>query len=133
MENQNNQQAQPVNDVALILQNTAEIMKQAPAVLTSNINTVSKAEAIGEDILRAWKEAWAITDESKRIIALTAVDERSNKFLQNCSSAVKRMNDARVPITQIMDKVKKMFTENESKLDVAKDLTKPKYIKACVS
>ena len=130
MENQNNQQAQPGNDVALILQNTAEIMKQAPAVLTSNINTVSKAEAIGEDILRAWKEAWTITDESKRIIALTAVDERSNKFLQNCSSAVKRMNDARVPITQIMDKVKKMFTENESKLDVTKDLTKPKYIKA---
>lgn len=130
MENKNNQQAQPGNDVALILQNTAEIMKQAPAVLTSNINTVSKAEAIGEDILRAWKEAWAITDENKRIIALTAVDERSNKFLQNCSAAVKRMNDSRVPITQIMDKVKKMFTENESKLDVTKDLTKPRYVKA---
>ena len=130
MENQTIQQPQPGNDVALILQNTAEIMKQAPAVLTANINTVSKAEAIGEDILKAWKDAWGITDENKRIIALTAVDERSNKFLQNCSAAVKRMNDSRVPITQIMDKVKKMFTENESKLDVTKDLTKPRYVKA---
>lgn len=103
-----------------IINNSIELFRSAPEILKANQERSRKAISVGNSILAQWHEAWAIEDEEEKLQALAAVDERSNKYLVNCSTALKEEKEARAAITQMMDAFKKMFTEAESDLDRTK-------------
>lgn len=103
-----------------IIDTSIEVLKTAPQILKANQLRTSSAKKIGESILAQWQAAWEIEDEDKRIVALTAADERSNKFLANCSTALKEEKEARAAISQMMDMFRSLFTAAENELDKTK-------------
>lgn len=118
-----------MQDVQLaIINESMELLKNAPEVLQSNQIRSSKAIAVGNSILEQWQEAWNIKDEEQRISALATADERSNKYLANCSTALKEEKEARAAITQMMDEFKKLFTAAENEIDKSKPNTVPSKI-----
>jgi len=120
-----NQQA---NNQLAVIQNSIEVFKTAPLVLTANRSRTEKALIVGNDIINKWKEAWAIPDEDQRMLALSEIDQRSLKYVVNCSGAVDEMKQQRSAITQLMDNFKSMFTEAENQIDKAKAGTAPNTI-----
>lgn len=95
-----------INDIA---QNGAE-------VLSTNKERSEKALAVGRNILQAINAAGGLNPE---------LDARCNKYLVNCRNAKKEMEEARKPITQLFDQIKKEFTATENELDIRKDGTVP--------
>lgn len=108
------------NNQLAVINNSIEVFKTAPQVLTANRNRTTKAIEVGADIIEKWKGAWAIEDEDARMFALSEIDQRSLKFVVNCSTAVDEMKQQRSAITQLMDNFKSMFTEAENDIDKAK-------------
>jgi len=115
------------NQVAIIT-NSIEVFKTAPQVLTANRERTSKAVAVGKTIIDQWVAAWGIEDQEARLTALAEADQRSNKYLVNCSTALTQEKELRAPITQLMDSFKSMFTEAEKDLDRAGKDTFPAKI-----
>lgn len=116
---------QAIQEIAII-NNSLEIFKTAPEVLVANKNRTSKALIVGDSILDQWQGAWALPDEGEeKIIALSKIDERSNTYMANCSSALKQEKEVRASITQLMDNFKKMFTTTENLIDGAAAGTTP--------
>jgi hypothetical protein len=115
------------NEVAII-EKSVEIFKTAPGILITNQQRSAKAVAVGKNILEAWEQAWAITNEDERIQALAAIDERSNNFLANCTKALKEEKEVRAVITQLMTEVAKWFTAAENEIDKSKAGTVPEKI-----
>lgn len=109
MEAQNNQVA--------IIHNSIEVFKSAPEILRTNQERSAKAMIVGGDILEQWRHAWAIENEDQRMSALAAADDRSNKYLVNCTSALQQEKESRAAITQMMDAFKKMFFDAEADID----------------
>lgn len=103
-----------------IINNSIEIFRSAPEVLQVNRNKTAGALSVGNSILEQWQQAWAIESEDARLAALAAADERSNKYLVNCTSALKFEKESRSAITQMMDAFKKMFTDAENQIDKSK-------------
>jgi hypothetical protein len=94
------------------IEQVTEDLKTIPALIESHKTRVMKAEAVGNQIIAAIEEnGGEVTAE---------IDERANKYLANCSKAKKEMEEARKPATQILDVIRKQFTEQESKLDNVK-------------
>lgn len=114
-----------VNNQVAVIHNSIELFKSAPEILKQNQERTQKAIAIGNNILQQWAEAWAIEDEEQRMAALTEVDTRSNNYLVNCGNALKQEKEMRAAITQMMDLLKKMFTEAENEIDKTKGNTVP--------
>ena len=108
------------NNELSIITNSIEIFKTAPEILKANKDRSAKAVIVGNSILQQWSDAWAIEDESERILALSAADERSNTYLVNCGTALKQEKESRAAITQMMDEFKKMFTNAENEIDKTK-------------
>ncbi len=113
-----------------IINNSIELFKSAPEILKQNQDRTAKAMQVGADILTHWHKAWAIENEDDKLVALASIDERSNKFLANCSAALKGEKELRASITQMMDMFKKMFTDAENELDKAKAGTTPNKIQS---
>jgi hypothetical protein len=109
------------NNQLTVIDKSIEVFKSGSAILLSHQNRASKALVVGNNILLEWDKAYTIVDPDKRAEALAAIDQRSNKFLANCGVAQDEMQESRKAITQLMDMIKKMFTEEENKLDVKKD------------
>ncbi|MFL5809215.1 MAG: hypothetical protein ACJ749_06805 [Flavisolibacter sp.] len=109
------------NNQLTVIDKSIEVFKGGSAILLSHQNRSKKALAVAQDILNAWDNAYLIEDPEQRAEALAIIDQRSNKFLANCGAAVDDMQESRKAITQLMDMIKKMFTEEENKLDVKKD------------
>ena len=109
----------------VLIENSLEGFRSAPEILKTNQERTQKAVAVGNNILIAWQDAWAIADEDEKMKALAAVDERSNKYLVNCGTALKEEKELRSAITQLMDEFKKMFTSAENDIDKAKAGTVP--------
>ncbi len=112
------------NQVAVI-DRSIEIFRSAPDILKANQERSVKAVAVGNSILEQWETAWAIEKEEEKMKALAAADERSNKYLANCSTALVSEKDARAAITQMMDAFKTMFTTAENDIDKAKKNSVP--------
>lgn len=103
-----------------IIQNSIQLFQTAPDVLKSNRDRSMKAVVVGNNIIEQWQNAWSIPDEDERMQALQQVDERSNKYLVNCATALKEEKEVRAAITQMMDEFKKMFTSAENDIDRTK-------------
>jgi hypothetical protein len=116
------------NNDALVIHNSIEIFKSAPQILQANQLRTQKAISVGNSILTEWQNAWAIADEEQQMIALAAIDLRSNNFLVNCNAALTEEKEARAAITQMMDNFRSMFTTAENEIDKAKDGTVPKKV-----
>ncbi len=112
-----------INHQVAVINNSIEIFRSAPEILQTNQARTAKAINVGNSIIEQWHAAWAIENEEDRLAALAVVDERSNKYLVNCTTALKEEKEARAAITQMMDAFKKMFTEAENELDRTKPNT----------
>lgn len=115
----------PENSQVAIINNSIELFKSAPQILKDNQVRTQKALMVGNDILGQWAAAWNIQNEDQRMAALAVIDERSNKYMVNCSGALKQQKELRASITQMMDNFKSMFTEAENQIDKAKANTVP--------
>ena len=107
------------NQVAIIL-NSIEVLKTGPQILQANQITKDKALQVGKNIP-------ASIDENGMD---QATDERAMKFLSNVNAANKRMKEDRAGVTQIMDQLKKMYTEVENELDIKKPGTVAAQVQA---
>lgn len=108
------------NNQIAIINNSIELFRTAPEVLKANQDRSRKALIVGNSIIDQWAQAWKIEDADARLEALSAVDERSNNFLANCTKALKEEKELRAAITQMMDEFKKMFTTAENDIDRSK-------------
>ena len=106
---------QLVQSKSEIILASLEEFKKGPEILRINEDRKSKAIIVGNDILNKIQEN-GMDDE---------LDTRANNFLANCSKAGKEMKEFRAPVTQIMDQLKKMYTEVENDLDASKGGTVP--------
>lgn len=112
----------PQDKQVAVINNSLEVFKGAPGILLKHQDRSKKAMAVANSILKQWELAYTIQDPDRRREALAAVDQRSNDFLANCGKACEEMQDSRKAITQLMDMLKKMYTEEENKLDVKKGM-----------
>lgn len=120
--------ASPVDNQLSIIEKSLPVFQQAGSILKENQSKTQKALIVGQSILDQWEGAWNITDKAERTKALQAADERSNKYLVNCSIALKSEKEARSVVTQIMDEMKKMFTSLENDIDKTKANTLPSKV-----
>jgi hypothetical protein len=106
------------NNQVAVIENSIELLKKAPQILQANQIRKSKAIEVGNNILVQ------IDSEGMN----TAIDERAMKYLANVNAASKDMKEQRAGVTQIMDQLKKMYTEVENELDIKKPGTIPAQI-----
>lgn len=106
------------NNQVAIIEKSLDVLKTGPEILISNQARKEKALAVGRNIL-AEIESTGMNSQ---------LDERANKYLANISKANSEMKDNRAPVTQIMDQLKKMYTEVENEIDVKKPGTIPAKI-----
>jgi len=106
------------NNQVAIIQNSLEVLKTGPAILLNNQARKDKALTVGRNILTLIMSQGMSAE----------LDERAMKFLANVSTANKEMKEERSAVTQIMDQLKKMYTEVENDLDVKKDGSIPAQI-----
>lgn len=116
------------NNQIAVIQNSIEIFKTAPEILKANQDRTAKALNVGNDIINQWNIAWKIENEDDKLAALAAIDERSNKYLVNCNTALKEEKETRAAITQLMDEFKKMFTSAENEIDRTKVNSVPQIV-----
>lgn len=117
----NDSQNDGIDKIAVITKSAATL-KDAGAVLASNKSIVDKALIVGNNfLLQVEKDGGKLTGETDALAA---------KYLSKVSVRVGEMNGARVVYTQIMDSIKKMFTELENTLDVKNSSTVPAKISA---
>jgi hypothetical protein len=105
-----------------IIDKSADILRTGGAVLQNNISIVAKAEMVGRKILAEIQDAGGINTPE--------LDKRCNDFIARCKQRKSEINEDRKGITQIIDEIKKAFTEQEAKLDPTKDGTIPNQLQA---
>lgn len=106
----------------IITTNQIELIAQDGAmVLENNKERTDKALTVGNNILSAIKAAGGLNPE---------LDQRANKYLVNCRTAKKEMEEARKPLTQFFDQIKKEFTGLENNLDISKQGSIPFIIQS---
>lgn len=107
------------NQVAVI-ENSIEVLKAGPQILVSNQQRKDKALSVGRNILDMIQENGMNPE----------LDERSKNYLININTASKQMKEERLAVTQIMDQLKKMYTEVENELDPKKAGTIPAQVQS---
>ena len=105
------------NQVSVII-NSIDVLKTGPEILQSNQIRKDKAVAVGQSILEAIAETGMNPE----------LDERANNYLVNIGKATKQMKEDRSSVTQIMDQLKKMYTEVENELDPKKENSIPNRV-----
>lgn len=100
------------NQIAII-EKSSEVLKTGGSILIKNRERSAKAIEVGRSILKAIQEQGMTP----------ALDERANNYLANVTKAIKEMKEGRAEVTQIMDALKKMFTEVENEMDCKKEGT----------
>ncbi len=116
---------QTENNQLAVIEKSIDVFRTGPAILKANQERSAKALIVGRSIVQQWDLAWAITDTQERLAALAAADERSNKYLANCSVALKEEKELRAVITQLMTEFSRMFTAAENEIDKTKPHTVP--------
>jgi len=100
-----------------IIENSIDVFRSGNGILLSHRDRALKAQKVGEDIKVNWEKVMALEDGEAKTAALAELDARSNKYLVNCNTAAAGMKENRKAITQLMDTVKSMFTEEKNKID----------------
>lgn len=108
------------NNQVAIIEKSLDVLKTGHQILIANQARKEKALEVGRNILSAIEETGMTTE----------LDERANKYLSNISKANTEMKADRAPVTQIMDQLKKMYTEVENDIDSKKPETIPSKIQA---
>lgn len=108
-----------------VIEKSIEIFKAGPAILKANQERSQKALIVGQAIVDQWHAAWNLENKEKRAEALAAADARSNKYLSNCTTALKEEKEQRAVITQLMTEFAKMYTAAENEIDKSKPNTIP--------
>lgn len=108
------------NNQVAIIEKSLDILKTGPEILIANQVRKDKALTVGRNILSAIEET-GMTPE---------LDERANNYLSNITKANTEMKASRAPVTQIMDQLKKMYTEVENDIDSKKPDTVPAKIQS---
>lgn len=108
------------NNQVAVIENSIELLKTAPKILQSNQIRKDKALVAGKKILETI-DAEGMND---------VIDERAMAYLTKCAAASTDMKDQRSAVTQIMDQLKKMYTEVENEIDPKKPSTVPAQIQA---
>ncbi|MFB6453748.1 hypothetical protein ACE38W_00630 [Chitinophaga sp. Hz27] len=103
-----------------VYENAVETFRGGSAVLAGNQAIVSRALAAGQSLLASIKDNGGKLDKE--------LDELSNHYLAKVNTRKKELDEARKPITQLMDMLKKMFTCEEAKLDITAAGTIPYQI-----
>lgn len=98
-----------------VIKNSLDLIKEGPNILIANRDKKMRALVVGNNLL-SLIHGGGMTPE---------LDERAKKFLVNAAAAKKKMNEDRSAVTQIMDKLKSMYTEVENDLDITKPGTVP--------
>lgn len=107
------------NNIAII-ENSAAVFKSAGEIYLSNQSRSAKAISVGKNILE-------LIDENGMTPEL---DQRAMTYLTNVSKALTEMKEGREEVTQIMDALKKMYTEVENVLDIKKPGSVPALIQS---
>lgn len=111
------------NDQVLIIEKSVEIFKDAPKILIANQNRKQKVIDAGNTHLGNWKIANEMEDGEQKDIVLAQVDEKTSAYLVKAKKAQDDSAEARKPITQVMTKLAKMYTECENEIDKTKEGT----------
>lgn len=107
------------NEVAII-ENSLGVLQSAPEILLESRERKEKAVTVGRNILSTIQESGMNSE----------TDARAMSYIVNVSKASAEMKEKRSAVTQIMDTIKKMYTEVENDLDVKKSGTVPNQIQA---
>lgn len=108
------------NNQVTVIENSIEVLKTGPQILVGNQQRKQKALIVGSNILTAIQEKGMSPE----------MDERAKNYLININTAGKEMKEERSAVTQIMDQLKKMYTEVEAELDPKKAGTIPAQVQA---
>ncbi len=106
------------NEQSLIISNSIEILKEGPQILQESQIRKDKAIQVGKNILNAIAETGMNPE----------LNERCKTYLININTAQKEIKEKRSGVTQIMDQLKKMYTEVENEIDIKKSGTVPAMI-----
>lgn len=101
---------QVINNEVTIYNNAIETFRNGGEILSRNQAVVSKAIAAGNSILVK------INGNDGRLTH--DLDILCNDYLVKISQRKKELEESRKPVTQMMDTIKKFFTQEEAKLDV---------------
>lgn len=93
------------------------IMKAAPEVIAANQKSVEKCKEAGQALLDTISGNGHINSDE--------LDEAVTKFIEKSKATVKKMNERRTPITQLLTRVSKIFTGFENDIDITKSDTVP--------
>lgn len=108
------------NNQVAIIQNSVQVLNSAPEILLKNQERKDKAIGAGRKILTAIQEE-GMNQE---------LDEAAMNYIVKVAAASKDMKEQRSSVTQIMDALKKMYTEVEAELDIKKEGTIPAQLQA---
>lgn len=95
-----------------IYSKSLEVVKNGAEILKASETTVTKALAHGEKLLAEI--------EANEGVLNAELDQKCNDYLVRCRDRKKELNDNRKPVTQVLDVIKKMYTEYETSLDIKK-------------
>lgn len=100
-----------------LIEKSSEVIKSGGTILAKNIDIANKAVAVGNSILEQIQAEGGINTPE--------LDKRANDYIARCKARKSEMNEERKGVTQILDEIKKAFTEQENKLDASKEGTAP--------
>ena len=109
------------NELTIVTpQNIQEVTQGAPAAYEGNKKSHDACIAFGRGLLdRVQTEG--MTDE---------LDQEIAKYIEKVKKTVKKMNDARSPITKLFDEFRNVFTTMENEVSVSKSGTIPYLLQA---
>lgn len=101
-----------------VFERSIPVLQNAGQILKSNTDRKEKAIQVGQNILSAIQEH-GMTPE---------LDERCRAYMVNVNNALADMKEGRAAVTQIMDELKKLYTQVENDMDPKKAGTVPANI-----
>lgn len=108
------------NNQVSIIENSVGVLKTAPEILLANQQRKDKALMVGRSILSKIEEEGMSPE----------LDDTAKQYLIKINTAGKELKESRAGVTQIMDALKKMYTEVEAEIDPKKDGTIPSKVQA---
>lgn len=108
-----------VEDQELVLKNSISELQNASAILKEHQTRSRKGVAIAQNINSEWAKVSSLPTLKEKVEAGAPLDERSMNFIIKANATTKELNAARAPITQLMDLIKTMYTQEENAISPA--------------
>lgn len=116
----NTETLSPAGNQVAIIEKSVSVFKNAGAILTANSERSAKAIRVGQKLLAEVQEK-GMTPK---------LDTRVMEYLAKVNTASKEMKEGRAEVTQIMDELRKMYTEVENNIDPKKPGTVPAQLQS---